>query len=143
MQEIWTYVILAALVVVVVLVALGLGKLAVLAAKSDDFERDVKQDLANARTEQAAAARGGREELGDTLARQAQATQQQLTGMAGTQNDQLKHFGERLAELTKSNEARLEAVRATVEQKLDALRTENAQKLEQMSFTDMAGRQSR
>ena len=135
MQEILTFVILAALVVVVVLVALGLGKLAVLAAKSDDFERDVKQDLANARTEQAAAARGGREELGDTLARQAQATQQQLTGMAGTQNDQLKHFGERLAELTKSNEARLEAVRATVEQKLDALRTENAQKLEQMRAT--------
>ncbi|MEO8675723.1 MAG: DNA recombination protein RmuC [Casimicrobiaceae bacterium] len=135
MQEIWTYAILAALAVVVVLVALALGRLAVLAAKSDDFERDVKQDLANARTEQAAAARGGREELGDTLARQAQATQQQLTGMAGTQNEQLKHFGERLAELTKSNEARLEAVRATVEQKLDALRTENTQKLEQMRAT--------
>ena len=135
MQEIWTYAILAALAVVVVLVALALGKLAVLGAKGDDFERDLKLDLANARSEQAMAAKNAREELGGTLGRQAQATQQQLTGMAGTQNDQLKHFGERLAELTKSNEARLEAVRATVEQKLDALRIENAQKLEQMRAT--------
>ena len=103
MQEIWTYVILAALAVVVVLVALALGKLAVLGAKSDDFERDLKLDLANARSEQTMAAKNAREELGGALGRQAQATQQQLTGMAGTQNDQLKHFGERLAELTKSN----------------------------------------
>ena len=95
----------------------------------------MKQDLANARAEQASAARSAREELGGALSRQAQATQQQLTGMAGAQNEQLKHFGERLAELTKSNDARLEAVRATVEQKLDALRTDNAQKLEQMRAT--------
>ena len=135
MPDIWIFVVLVTLVVVVVLVALTLGKLAVLAAKSDDFERDVKQDLANARAEQTAAARNAREELGGALSRQGQATQQQLTGMAGTQNDQLKHFGERLAELTKSSDARLEAVRATVEQKLDALRTDNAQKLEQMRAT--------
>ena len=55
--------------------------------------------------------------------------------MAGAQVEQLKQFGDRLAELTKSNEQRLEAVRATVEQRLDALRTENAQKLEQMRAT--------
>jgi DNA recombination protein RmuC len=135
MPDIWILVVVAALVVVVVLIALALGKLAVLAAKSDDFERDVKQDLANARAEQATAARNAREELGGALSRQAQATQQQLTGMAGAQNEQLKHFGERLAELTKSNDARLEAVRAIVEQKLDALRVDNAQKLEQMRAT--------
>ena len=135
MPDISIIVVLAALVVVVALIALALGKLAVLAAKSDDFERDVKQDLANARAEQTSAARSAREELGGALSRQAQATLQQLTGMAGVQNEQLKHFGERLADLTKSNDARLEAVRATVEQKLDALRADNAQKLEQMRAT--------
>jgi DNA recombination protein RmuC len=124
MPDIWILVVLAALVVVVVLIALALSKLAVLAAKSDDFERDVKQDLANARAEQTTAARNAREELGGALSRQ-----------GGAQNEQLKHFGERLAELTKSNDARLEAVRATVEQKLDALRVDNAQKLEQMRAT--------
>jgi DNA recombination protein RmuC len=135
MPELGSYVILAALVVVVALVALALGKLSVLAAKSDDFERDVKQDLANARREQAAAAKDVREELGGALARQAQAVAQQLNGMAGTQSEQLKQFGERLGELTKSNETRLEAVRATVEQKLETLRSDNAQKLEQMRAT--------
>jgi DNA recombination protein RmuC len=110
-------------------------RLEVLAAKSDDFERDVKQDLANARSEQATAAKNAREEQGGTLARQAQAIAQQLNGMAGVQTEQLKHFGERLDELTKANELRLEAIRLTVEQRLDILRSENAQKLEQMRAT--------
>ena len=81
------------------------------------------------------AARSAREELGGALSRQAQATQQQLTGMAGAQSEQLKHFGERLADAHEIQRARLEAVRATVEQKLDALRADNAQKLEQMRAT--------
>jgi DNA recombination protein RmuC len=110
-------------------------RLEVLAATSADFERDLRQDLANARTEQAAAAQTGRTELGATLAQQAQAMQQLLAGMAGAQNEQMKHFGDRLAELTKSNEQRLEAVRATVEQKLEALRADNTHKLEQMRAT--------
>jgi DNA recombination protein RmuC len=156
MPDIWTLVALATLVIVGVLVALALGRLAtllaardaavreaaelrtrleVLVAKSDDFERDVKQDLANARAEQATAAKDARQELGGTLARQAQAIQLQLTGMAGTQSDLLKHFGTRLDELTKANEMRLEAIRHTVEQRLEILRSENAQKLEQMRAT--------
>ena len=107
----------------------------VLAATNADFERDVRQDLANARTEAAAAAQSGRTELGATLARQAQAMQQQLAGMAGAQSEQMQYFGDRLAELTKSNEQRLESVRAIVEQRLDVLRSENAQKLEAMRAT--------
>ncbi|MEO8303432.1 MAG: DNA recombination protein RmuC [Betaproteobacteria bacterium] len=110
-------------------------RLEVLAATSADFERDLRQDFANARTEGAAAAQTGRTELGATLARHAQATQQQLATMATAQVDQMKHFGDRLGELTKSNEQRLEAVRLTVEQRLDVLRTENAQKLDQMRTT--------
>src|SRR6185295_18870182 len=81
-------------------------RLEVLKAATSDFERDLRQDLANARSEQAAAAQAARTEL-----------------------------GERLSELTRTNEQRLEAVRATVEQRLDVLRTENAQKLDQMRAT--------
>jgi DNA recombination protein RmuC len=147
---------LVLLVVVAVLVAVVLARLAtlasardaaareaadlrtrleVLAAKSDDFERDVRQDLATARAEQAAAAQGARVELGGTLARQAQASQQQLAAMAAAQAEQMRQFGDRIAELTKTNETRLEAVRATVEQKLEALRSDNTQKLDQMRAT--------
>jgi DNA recombination protein RmuC len=110
-------------------------KLAVLAEKSDDFERDVKQDLANARVEQTNAAKNERDELNAALARHASATQEQLIAMARAQSDQLQRFGEGLAALTKSSEARLEAVRQTVEQRLDVLREDNTKKLEQMRAT--------
>jgi len=110
-------------------------RLEVLAATTADFERDLRQDLANARTEQAAAAQTGRTELGATLAQHAQTMQQQLSGMATVQVEQMQHFGDRLGELTKVNEQRLEAVRVAVEQRLDVLRIENAQKLDQMRAT--------
>lgn len=156
MPEILTFVVIVALVALLavaigVLVRLGAlaasrdaaareaadlrTRLEVLAATNADFERDLRQDLANARGEQSAAAQAARTELGATLAQHAQATHQQLTAMAGAQSEQLKHFGDRLAELVKSNDQRLEAVRATVEQRLDVLRTENAQKLDQMRAT--------
>ena len=110
-------------------------RLEVLKEATADFERDLKQDLANARSEQAVAAQAARTELGATLAQQASALQQQLGGMAAAQAEQLKHFGDRFSELTRTNEQRLEAVRATVEQRLDVLRDENAQKLDQMRAT--------
>ena len=81
-------------------------RLEVIRQTTADFERDLRQDLANARSEQAAGAQAARRELGD-----------------------------RLSELTRANEQRLEAVRATVEQRLDVLRSENAQKLDQMRAT--------
>ncbi len=110
-------------------------KIEVMAAKSEDFERDLARDFAQSRTEQAAAAQAARTELSATLAQHAQTLNQQLAGMSGVQSEQLKHFGERLAQLTQSNEQRLEAVRATVEQRLDLLRNDNAAKLELMRAT--------
>jgi DNA recombination protein RmuC len=111
------------------------SRLAVLAAQSGDFERDLKQDLVNARTEQSNAARNAREEIAGAQARHTQAMQQLLATMGGAQAEQMKLFGERLSELTRTNESRLEAIRTTVEQKLEALRVDNAQKLEQMRAT--------
>src|SRR4051794_13714024 len=87
-------------------------RLEVLAAANGDFERDLRQDFANARSDQAVSAQTARSELGATLALNAQTTQQQLVGMTRAQNELLKQFGDRLAELTKSSEQRLEAVRA-------------------------------
>jgi len=156
MPDILPLAVLAALLVVAALMAIALARLStlvatrdaavreaadlrtrldVLAAQNVDFERDLKQDLAHARGEQAVVAQAARTELGATLAQHAQTMQQQLVGMAGTQNEQMKHFAERLGELTKTNEQRLEAVRVTVEQKLDALRVDNTQKLEEMRRT--------
>lgn len=110
-------------------------RLEVVAAKNDDFERDLKLDMAQARTEQASTAQAARQEQGAGLAAHAQATGQQLTAMANAQNEQLKLFGERLAQLTQANDQRLEAVRATIEQRLELLRTDNASKLDAMRST--------
>ena len=111
------------------------ARLDVLVATNADFARDLRQDLASARAEQGVAAQTARTELGATLAQHAQTMQQQLGGMAVAQIEQMKHFGDRLADLMKTNEQRLEAVRLTVEQRLDLLRNENAQKLDQMRAT--------
>jgi DNA recombination protein RmuC len=82
------------------------ARLDVLASTSAELERHLRQDLANARTEQAGAAQTARAEIMATL-----------------------------AQLTQANETRLESIRATLEQRLDLLRHENAQKLEQMRAT--------
>ena len=156
MPDFWIIVILVALVVAIVLVALALGRLStlvtarndavreatelrtrleVLVAANADSARNLRQDLANARAEQGATAQAARTELGATLAQHSHTMQQQLSGMAAAQNEQMKHFGDRLQQLTQASEERLAAVRDTVEQKLDALRIDNTQKLEQMRAT--------
>ncbi|MBL0292541.1 MAG: DNA recombination protein RmuC [Betaproteobacteria bacterium] len=106
-----------------------------LAAQSSNLERDVRGDLATARSESAAAAVAARAELATNLARFSQSLQQQLAGMASGQGEQMQHFGLRLAELTRTNQERLEAVRATVEQRLDVMRDENARKLDEIRAT--------
>ena len=116
MPDLLTAVVVVALVFVAALVAVALGRLStlvaardgavreaadlkgrleMLAARNVDFERDVRQDLAGARTE----------------------------------------LAQTLAQLTESNERRLDAIRATVEQKLELLRADNTHKLEQMRAT--------
>lgn len=139
-------------------------QLAVLKEQGVDLERDLRQDLAIARNEQANAAQTLRGEVGERVMQFTQLTQQQLASHSRAQGDQLKAFGERLTQfqqtmqqqlaaaaaaqagqakstgdallqLTQTNEQRLDAVRATLEQRLDLLRNENAKKLDEMRAT--------
>lgn len=151
MPDALTFILIIALVVLIVLVVVvlvrtgsGAGvpeaaelrtRIEVLTATNADFERDLRQDLANARTEQSAAAQAARTELNTILAQHAQMMREQLHGIAGAQNEQMKQVADRVSDLTKSNEQRLEAVRSTVEARLDVLRNENTQKLDQMRAT--------
>jgi DNA recombination protein RmuC len=104
------------------------SRLETLVAQNERLERELRLELAQARSENAQHAQTARGELGASLNRFTQALQTQLATIAGVQNA-------RLATLTQSNEQRLEAVRATVEQRLEVLRNDNAQKLEQMRAT--------
>jgi len=103
-------------------------RLETLAAQNERLERELRADLAQARSENSQQASVARGELAANLTHLTQALQTQLATNAGVQN-------ERLATLTLSNEQRLEAVRASVEQRLEALRSDNTQKLEQMRAT--------
>ena len=111
------------------------GRVASLATRFSDHERDVRTDLAIARNEAAGAATSLRQELGDLVARQQESMGRELGTMSALSRDQLRAFGERISQLTQSTEARLEALRRAVEQRLDVLREENARKLDEMRAT--------
>jgi len=134
MTDFWLPAIFAAIIVVAVLACALLWRVAAMARTRDEAirdaaelrtrlesvttqiahaERDIRQDLANTRTEQGQAATGLRTEVGTAIGR----------------------FGEQLTKLTLSNEQRLDSVKATVEQRLDLLRNDNMAKLEQMRAT--------
>ena len=156
LTQVLLVVVAVALVASIVLGALGLARLAALArAREDaardlaqlrgrldafgrdaaDHERDIRTDLAIARNEAAGAATVFRQELAEVMGRQQQGMARELGTMSALQQDQLRTFGERLAQLTQTSETRLEALRATVERRLDVLRDENTRKLEEMRAT--------
>ena len=103
-------------------------RLEAISAQNERLERDLRADLALARSESAQSAQNARTELGQSLSGFAQLLQNQLASIAQLQN-------ERLSKLTQSNEQRLDAVRCTLEQRLEVLRSDNAQQLEQMRAT--------
>ena len=138
--------------------------LELLRTQGADVERDLRQDLAINRNEQANAAQSLRTDLGERvghfqqsvheqlrtstssqaaelkafaerLAQLQHALQAQLGAAASAQAEQLKAFGGRLAELTQLTEQRLTAVRLTLEQRLDVLRDDNTKKLDEMRQT--------
>ncbi|MDQ6619559.1 MAG: DNA recombination protein RmuC [Pseudomonadota bacterium] len=139
-------------------------QLEMLKSRSVDLERDLRQDLAIARNEQANAAQSSRGEIIESVTRFTHIMQQQFASLTQSEAEQLKAFGERLrelqhvmqqqlvaaaaaqatqsalaadrlAELTQTSEQRLEAVRITLEQRLDILRNENVKKLDEMRAT--------
>ncbi len=111
------------------------GRLEAIGRSVVDHERDVRQDLAIARNEAAGAGTSLRQEIGEVMARYAETNAQLHRAASNAQATELKGFGDRLAQLTQSSEARLDALRRTLEERLDHLRADNAQKLEQMRAT--------
>ena len=103
-------------------------RLSALGAQNERLERELRSELAQARSEAARQASAGRGELATALTQYTQTLQNQLANTAHLQN-------ERLSSLAQSNESRLEAVRTTVEQRLELLRSDNAHKLEQIRLT--------
>ena len=76
-----------------------------------------------------------REEIIKTLAGISETTTKTMAELGKTQKDQLHAMATAITQLSETNAARLETVRATVETKLHALQTDNAKQLESMRQT--------
>jgi DNA recombination protein RmuC len=85
---------------------------------ADRQERDLRDELARARIETAEAARAARGELGEAMDRFGHAVRDQITQIATVQSSQIDGFAQSLTALTRTNEVRLEGVRATVDDRL-------------------------
>ena len=98
-------------------------------------ERELRQEMARARQEAAATARGDREEQAQALDRLAKTLSVQVGQLGTLQGQQLEAFAAQLARLTQSNEQRFEQLRQSVEARLGAMQNDNANKLEEMRKT--------
>ena len=111
-----------------------------------DLERRLRDEIGQSRREATENARKEREELGASLDRVSESVSGRLGQMSSSQAERLDAFGERLdrhisgseqklAVLTKSNEEKLEKLRATLDDRLGQMRRDNGEQLDRMRAT--------
>jgi DNA recombination protein RmuC len=98
----------------------------------DDSERVLREELGRSRQESAFGDRQAREEMQATLGRLSDSFLNRMTQIARLQKDQLDSFSKQLADLTRLNEGKLEALRLTMENRLQSMQDSNTEKLDQM-----------
>ena len=98
----------------------------------DDSERVLREELGRSRQESAFGDRQAREELRATLGHLTDSILNRMTQIAQLQKDQLDSFSKQLADLTRLNEGKLEALRLTMENRLRSMQESNTEKLDQM-----------
>ncbi|HQO28811.1 MAG TPA: DNA recombination protein RmuC [Accumulibacter sp.] len=96
------------------------------------IERELRQELSQARSEATTLARGDREEQSLSLSRLSQTLLGQLAQLGKLQGQQLEAFAQQLARLTDSNELRFEQLRNSVDQRFTQMQSDNARKLEEI-----------
>ncbi len=99
------------------------------------IERELRQELSQARNEATTLARGDREEQSLSLSRLSQTLLGQLAQLGKLQGQQLEAFAQQLARLTDSNELRFEQLRNSVDQRFTQMQSDNARKLEEIRQT--------
>ncbi|HLX12305.1 MAG TPA: DNA recombination protein RmuC, partial [Bacteroidota bacterium] len=98
-------------------------------------ERALREELARNREEASSVGKQSREESAAAMKAFTESILARLTEQAGMQKNLLDAFSKQLANLTESNEKRLETLRGTVEQQLRRMQEDNSAKLEQMRAT--------
>jgi DNA recombination protein RmuC len=98
----------------------------------DDSERVLREELGRSRQESAFADRQAREEMRAALGHLTDSILNRMTQIARLQKDQLDSFSRQLADLTRLNEGKLDALRLTMENRLHSMQASNTEKLDQM-----------
>ena len=98
-------------------------------------DRDIREELARSRDENAQSYRGLREELGSMINRYNEAISRRLAENMDNQMRQFSSFSQQLHNLTQVNDQKFEKLRETVEQRLQSIQEDNGKKLEQMRLT--------
>jgi len=98
-------------------------------------ERTLKEEIAKNREETASSSKQLREEVSTSLKSLNDSLLKQMTNISELQEGRFKTFSGQLADLTQTNEQRLEKMRATVEERLKLLQEDNTRKLDKMRET--------
>ena len=98
----------------------------------DDSERVLREELGRSRQESAFGDRQAREEMRAALGHLTDSLLNRMTQIARLQKDQLDSFSRQLADLTRLNEGKLDALRLTMENRLQSMQASNTEKLDQM-----------
>ena len=92
----------------------------------------LREELGRSRQESAFADRQAREEMRAALGHLTDSILNRMTQIARLQKDQLDSFSRQLADLTRLNEGKLDALRLTMENRLQSMQASNTEKLDQM-----------
>ncbi|HBF39518.1 MAG TPA: DNA recombination protein RmuC [Firmicutes bacterium] len=111
------------------------ARLEVFEKNQEKAERVLREETAKNREESLGNAKLLREELSNSFKMISDTLLGRMAEIANLQRSQLEVFAAQLANLTKSNEERMDKMRQTLEEKLKLLQEDNSQKLEQMRAT--------
>ncbi|MRR15428.1 MAG: DNA recombination protein RmuC [Deltaproteobacteria bacterium] len=145
-MEIFLYIILAFLLIIVVLQLWQFRRnfvdLAPLAARLDALgsaqertDRSIRDEIARSRTETLSQAQQERVELSGALKSFGDSVQARMADGARIQNDQMESFARQLALLTAANEKKMEEIRLVIDGKLKQIQEDNTCQLDRMRET--------
>jgi DNA recombination protein RmuC len=100
--------------------------------RMDDSERVLREELGRSRQESSVGDRQAREEMRASIGHLTESILNRMAQIAQLQKDQLDSFSKQLADLTRLNEGKLDALRLTMENRLQSMQASNTEKLDQM-----------
>ncbi|HPK53599.1 MAG TPA: DNA recombination protein RmuC, partial [Smithellaceae bacterium] len=111
------------------------GKLETLQDLQERTDRSVRNEISQFRAEMQNQAHQERAELAGSLKSFGDSVQARMAEIAVLQRNQLEGFASRLAELTATNEQKMNALRTVVDEKLKQLQEDNNRQLDRMRDT--------